>query len=258
MGFAPAWAIEDVRVKTLLSARKALLRNTHDWTRRALGYRIVHCVGDSHAAMFRVVNSSGRLKRTVIRATVVGGATAMGVANPNSRTNALQKFDTALRHVPRRDPIITMLGEVDCGFVIWYRAQKYGEPIDAQFELSLSRYQHFLERLVEQGFEEVIVCSAPLPTIRDEQTWGEVANARREVTASQLERTHLTLKYNMKMAEYCADAGLKFIDLDPDLLDVQTGLIRPEYVNRDPLDHHLDGTTVTVLLTEKLRSLGFS
>jgi hypothetical protein len=239
-----------------MSVRDAL-RWTGNWVLRLRGYRILHCLGDSHARMFRDLACDSGFTRTAFRVTVVGGATAMGVVNPNSRTNALQTFRSALRGVPPRDPVLTLLGEVDCGFVIWYRAMKYGEPVEAQLDASLSRYQEFLRGLQTSGFERLIVCSAPLPTIADGQSWGEVANARREVHVSQLERTDLTRMYNRRMADFAAVAGIEFIDLDGDLRDPLTGLIRSKFLNDDPLDHHLNDRLVVPLIGQRLRDLGY-
>jgi hypothetical protein len=49
---------------------------------------------------------------------------------------------------------------------------------------SLASYSQFL---VELNLHFEVVCiSAPLPTIQDGNDWGDIANARRKVTASQV------------------------------------------------------------------------
>lgn len=87
-----------------------------------------HIVGDSHLRGIRRAAERGLIKRGCVF-TQVPGATAVGLRNPNSTTNALETFRAAL--LPRRNVIpVIHLGEVDCGFVIWYRAEKYGESLE--------------------------------------------------------------------------------------------------------------------------------
>ena len=104
-----------------------------------------------------------------------------------------------------------MLGEVYTGFVIWYRAQKYQETVSAMMSKIIATYSEFLVELKMQF--EVVCLSAPLPTIRDKNDWGDVANTRREITASQLERTALTLNFNQMMQTFCAQNGIRYLML---------------------------------------------
>jgi len=195
-------------------------------------------MGDSHilAVAYAALDS---MLRADISLCVVSGATAQGLHNPNSRTNALPIFEQRCARARSWQKLLFMLGEVDCGFVIWYRAKKYNVDIESQLRLSLNAYSNLLAQQVDDGFS-VLVLSAPLPTIRDGQNWGEVANARREVDASQRDRTDLTLEYNARLSEICSEIGASFIDATSQTLDPQTRLLRPEYLNSTPTDHHLD------------------
>ena len=59
-----------------------------------------------------------------------------------------------------------------------------------QLALTIDSYSGFIERVRDAGFARVIVLSVPLPTIVDDpEQWGEIANMRRSVTATQLQRT---------------------------------------------------------------------
>lgn len=182
----------------------------------------------------------------------------MGLANPRSQTNAATIFSAyLLKNVRRRDQVLFCLGEVDCGFVIWYRALKHSADIEQQFELSFRNYTGLLDQ-ARSRCAMLIVMSVPLPTIVDGQDWGDVASARREVISSQLERTALTVRYNSLLKEYCERNGAKFMDLERETIDPLTGLVKAEYLNPDPLDHHLDREKLASLVTCKLRELGFT
>lgn len=194
--------------------------------------------GDSHTEVFQYLDRHTVFKRFDV--LLVGGATAQGMRNPNSQTNALQLFREKAERLPRNSRLVFQLGEVDTGFVIWYRALKHNENLDQQLRFSVETYFDFIDELIGKGFKRITVVSAPLPTIRDGQDWGDVANARKEIKATQLERTALTLAYNRLLQENCRRRKLRYIDCDADLLDQTTGLIHVKFRNRDKLNHHLD------------------
>lgn len=168
---------------------------------------------------------------------IVRGATAVGMRNPNSATNALQTFQDAVHSKP--DNVIVQLGEVDCGFVIWYRAKKYNESIDLQLKQSVEAYRSFALGLVKSGMN-VVLTGAVLPTIRGGQSWGDVANLRREVDVPLLERTRLTLAYNEQIKSVAREIGAAYTDITAETINRETGTVDDYYRCEDPTDHHLD------------------
>ncbi len=231
-----------------------------DPLRRRRGQTILHCLGDSHVSMFADWTGAQKLPRTVIRPNIVYGATALGLANPNSKTNALEKFRAQMGGIAPADFALFLLGEVDCGFVIWYRAAKTGLSVASQFETSLANYQNFV-RDSKLAPEKTIICSAPLPTIGDEQigakNWGEVASARREVTATQRQRTDLTRDYNRRLEAWCHLENRRFLNFENEIFDSQTGLVAARFLHPDPLDHHLNPAQIQPILRAKLSEMGF-
>jgi len=161
------------KLKQLLNILDKVVTIPKFYIYRWLGFRIIHCLGDSHVAMFEYIKQNKLLKKTKINCTIVGGGTAMGMVNPNSKTNALQIFKTKINNISKQDYIFLLLGEVDCGFLIWYRAKKYNHSVSAQFETSLTNYFKFITWLIERE-HNIVVCSAPLPTIYDDQPLGEI------------------------------------------------------------------------------------
>ena len=194
-------------------------------------------LGDSHTSIFKQKEIRRSFPKSFFNVINVGGATASGLHNPNSKTQAYQKFREALADTKARR-IIVMLGEVDTGFIIWYRANKYNEPVEAVMEKTLRNYTDFL--LEVQSHPASVLCiSTPLPTIKDGTTWGEVATARKEVTASQLERTALTLRFNTAVETFCQSHGIAFINLDEKSLGPD-GTVDPGLLNPNPNDHHYE------------------
>jgi hypothetical protein len=221
--------------------------------------KVLHCIGDSHIQNFEYLSKANLLPQTDFHFCVVQGATNMGLANPHSQTKAMPIFLDYLTKIPRGEYAIFCLGEVDCGFVIWYRADKYGTPVREQFDLSLTNYFGLIETYLSHlAPENVIVCSVPLPTIPDHQlVKGEVANKRLSITATQKERTALTIEYNGRLHEYCKMHGIHYLDLQQETLDSRTGVVSREFLSCDPLDHHFEPEKIVQLITLKLNGVGF-
>jgi len=218
----------------------------------------LHCIGDSHIQNFKYLSSEYLLPQTDMRFCVVQGATNMGLANPHSETQAMPIFMDYLNKVAPDDRVVFCLGEVDCGFVIWYRADKRETSVQEQFELSLTNYIELIEASLKKiPPANVIVCSVPLPTIPDHQlVKGEVANKRLVISATQKQRTDLTIEYNERLSEFCWQRGSHYMNLQQETLDQQTGVVARNFLNENPLDHHLEPAKLAHLIIPKLNAFG--
>lgn len=221
------------------------------------GLYTINCLGDSHAEIFGLIEEEGVLKRTRLNSCVVPGATAIGMANPNSKTKALTVFRNYLKKISKKEAVLLLLGEVDCGYLIWYRAQEKKYEFEEQYQLSLGNYIKLIEWVVDQGFMSIIVCEAPLPTILDGQDWGEVANMRKNVKATIHQRTALTRRYNQEIKNFCNERSIKFISYEKNILDPNKIIIMDLYKSKDPLNHHLDAEMFSVIMVDKLKKLGY-
>lgn len=94
-----------------------------------------------------------------IRAVAVQGATIFGLANPNSSTSALPIFKKELGNTPRDTIITLLLGEIDCGFLIWLRSKQKGTSISDEMQESLNRYENFVQWIKTQRIATVIIIS---------------------------------------------------------------------------------------------------
>ncbi|MGG2198118.1 MULTISPECIES: hypothetical protein [Paenibacillus] len=220
--------------------------------------KVINCLGDSRVRIFEYLEINRLLGSTKFTCTEAPGGTALGMVNPNSTSDALNIFSDKLESYNTSDNILFMLGEVDCGFEIWYRSQKYGISVNEQLAISLNNYFGFLTKGNRLGFEKIIICTANPPTIKDGQTFGEVANLRKEVKASQRERTDLTILYNSYLRELCAKHGYLVLDTERYLLNLVTHLVDDRFLNSNPTDHHLDSPSIAPVYVQCLASLGFN
>lgn len=219
---------------------------------KRLLYEEILVLGDSHACIFRHKRIRHSFPRFFFNVTNVGGATASGLAKPNSRTKAYQIFRDALK-TTKAKTVIVILGEVDTGFVIWYRAKKYDEAVSVVTQAAIKTYTGFLSEIKARSFR-VICVSTPLPTIKDGNDWGEIANARKEISATQAERTALTLAFNQQIEAFCQLEGISFINLDKHSLG-ENGTVNPSLLNSNPNNHHYEPQAYAALLVGPLKDV---
>jgi hypothetical protein len=213
----------------------------------------VYYLGDSHVRYFKKAAKMGLLAPHELSGVQVGGATAVGMRNPNAKTNALGRYRKWIKGKPRKSIVVFHLGEVDCGYVIWYRADKYDEPIEQQMTNSIDAYFEFIDELQGMGFRRIVITGATLPTITDDDQTGEVVEKRSAITATQQERTDLTIRYNAALKREAERRGLPYVDIDAEVLDPETGVVGERMRNPDPEDHHMNSKLAAVLWSRKLR-----
>ena len=193
-------------------------------------------LGDSHATVFEHRNFKKAFPGHFFNVVSVRGATVSGLSNPMSKTQAMPIFMKALKRSNAKTSIV-LLGEVDTGFLLWYKAQKHSAPVEIMMDRAIENYQNLLRTVA--GKSNVICISAPLPTIRDDQDLGEIANLRKEVKATQRQRTELTLEFNRRMQVFCEENGLRHVSLDREALGPD-GLVSEHLLNTNPREHHYD------------------
>jgi len=207
-------------------------------------------LGDSHADVWRHIDSD--IKFDVLP---VGGATSTGVNKPNSKSNSLIAFRQKIKETKESDYVMIMLGEVDCGFAIWYYAEKYKIPIDKQLAQSLTAYEKFLNEEILKKFHntQVIIVGSVLPTIKDQTNKMFLKGARSQINASLIDRTKLTIDYNSELKIIARRLGTHYIDITNELLG-SNGVIKDEYLNKDPYNHHLDTDIASKVWFQKLQT----
>ncbi len=135
--------------------------------------------------------------------------------------------------------------------MIWYRAQKYNAGIEEMLTLALNNYKNLLMNDLLRG-KNVIVMSAPLPTIKDDNDWGDVANIRREIKASIEERTKLTLHFNNLLGKLTRKLNYHFISFDKLALKKNYKGVKNYLRNTNKKDHHYNKLAYSLLIFFKL------
>ena len=211
-------------------------------------------LGDSHSEIFNYCNE----KQTKIHfeVVVVIGATAQGCVNPNNTTNSLNIFKETLQNIKQDEfnYIMINIGEVDCGFVIWYRKDKHNISIEEQLTITTDNLFNFIKCEVLPYFDSsaVIVNGSVLPTIKDNTNKKYLAGARSKVNASQIDRTLLTIKYNNILKQYALENSYNYMDITNHILDNNTKIVNNKFLNKNKFDHHLDNEATYNLWLDEL------
>lgn len=213
-------------------------RQIREWVRKVLyrkaSLRIL-VIGDSHVRVFEHWRLLWEFPRTRFDVVYVPGSTAYGIANRASQTGAYTAFSAALAS-QAHDLVIVNLGEVDTAYTLWRTSERSGKSIQALMPLAVRNYCRFLTEI--QKKHPVVVLSACLPTLADHADANDdVARVRSTVKASQQERTALALAFNARVALFCAEHAIAYLNCAPAALG-PNGVVRDEWVNQKQLDHH--------------------
>jgi len=148
------------------------------------------------------------------------------------------------------------LGEVDCGFVIWHQHEVKGVELDIALAKAICGYKQLVAMARQRRPRRLVIMSCPPPTIRDDHAVGEVALLRSGIKASLKDRTCLTQRFNAALREIAVSVDGIFVDLDNELIDVSTGVVREDVRRSDPRDHHLDHAAYAPVIARALRKVG--
>ena len=215
--------------------------------------------GDSHAQHYIKWGANNIQNEIKFDVCFVGGATAQGAVNPGSKTKALSIYRETLERKKNDnyDYVGIMLGEVDCGFVIWYRAKKYNQNIQEQIMLAANNLEEFLKNDVEKVFpkDKVVVVGATLPTIKNNTDKKFLSGARSEVDASLQERIDCTFEYNKQLAIMAKNNKYLYFDISDETFDQENYCVFSQFLNKNPHDHHFDGHSVAPIFVDKFKEL---
>lgn len=215
-------------------------------------------MGDSHVKVFEHADWVAMTPRLQWKVVSIGGATLSGLENPNSKTQAGLQFEQALSTHSAK-VVLLCLGEVDTGFVIWFRAERDGIKVEEAAKRAVDNYCRLIETALEKS--AVVVLSTPLPTLLDGDTQGSVAKIRADVEASLQQRTELTCWFNKEIEGWCNEHSVSYVNLDL-LSKGVDGLVDVRLRHPNSNDHHYNPHYYRKLLAEKLlpvvRQLAFS
>ena len=197
-------------------------------------------LGDSHTRVFKYINNKRLMSDVKFDILTINGVSSQGICNPNSKTNANTMFKKKLSE-KKHDGVMVMLGEVDCGFTMWYRKDKYNTPIKEQLNHAVSKLFEFIDNEIRTKYdaEQITVIGANLPTLFDNVI--PMQKDRRDFKGhgTLKERTKLTLMYNLSLKNESIKRRYKYMDIVNETMDPMTQVIDKQYLRQNERDHHL-------------------
>lgn len=210
---------------------------------------------DSHGLYFTHAIKNHLLMPFKASVCKVNGATIAGLKNVDSFTAALDKYKNFLQNKSRSSLVFIQLGEVDCGILIWLKAEKNNNTIQEECFKTVDIYMQFIADLEAMGFNNIVVTSATLPTINDEDHIGEIISLRRKkVQATYRQRTDLTLFFNQNLEENCQKNSIEYIDATDSFLDKKTMSCDSKFRNKRIEDHHMEYSQACIVWANSIRS----
>jgi len=239
-------------LKTLAKWKKSLRKTYQRVQCRLFRGEKILVLSDSHGGVFEYIHDHFLLTPHLINCEIVGGATAYGLSKENSTTKSFSKFTSALKRFSDYNTIIVLLGEVDCSFVLWNKAIQKGGGVEEQIIDALRGYRKLLEYLQREKGKRVFIAGAPLPTIKDHQRELQELELRRQVKATQRERTELVLKLNKRLETLALEFSFGYFDITQETYDFSSGTIKEEFLIKDRIDHHQSQEATAPFWREKI------
>lgn len=209
-------------------------------------------IGDSHVRVFEHWRFLWAFPRTRFDVVYVPGGTAYGIANRASATGAYTTFMAALSG-QAHDLVLVNLGEVDTAYSLWRSSERSGKSVADLMALAVRHYCGFLTAIHQA--HPVVVLSACLPTLADHaDSQDEVGRVRSDIKASQQARTALALEFNARVAGFCAEHAIAYLNCAPAALGAD-GVVRDEWVNQERVDHHYARAPYARWLAKALRQV---
>jgi hypothetical protein len=233
--------------------RKSAVKFSRRVLNRLRGGRRILVLGDSHCGVFEYGFDHGLLDPHWLNCEIVGGATAYGLNNDQSATGAWQKYVAALKRYPRFDFVVIVLGECDCSYALWKKAEKLQVLPSVLIEHSMQGIRRLVALVKNRRqVRNIILVGSILPTIEDAMAKAQAIVVRREVAATQQERTRLVLDYNLALSQLAREMGVGYFDLTAQTIDQQTGLLDRRF-SAAPDDHHVSHPATGLLWATALR-----
>lgn len=219
------------------------------------------------------INKNMKPEGHPILVKIVFGASAYGLGkvstiqalkNTKSKTNAHEIFKEHIKNkkvIKKNSPLFFMLGEVDCGVVMWFRKNEYKTTIKEQIVACAENYFKFLKTIKSMGYTNIYVMTPNLPTILDSYDWKDwKSDTRPKVIGwggNQLERTKATFKFMEELEKRCKEEEFVYIDVTTPQLDEKTGVVKKNLLIKEKKwNTHIQWEPNAKIIVKKFKDMG--
>jgi len=210
-------------------------------------------LGDSHTSVFNYCNYKSDCFYFDVLS--IPGASASGCLNPGRKVDIVNTFHRKIMG-QKYDYILVMLGEKDCGFGIWNKKIKNDIPIEESLKKSVNTLFEFVEKNLLGLYkpQEIIIAGVMLPALGNFISEKYIGK-RALINADKMERTNITLIYNLMLRQRCQQMDLKYMDITNSILDGKKRLVNEYFLKSDKYDFHLNDSKTSEFWLKEIEKL---
>ena len=216
------------------------------------------CIGDSHCRDY--FNHIKKLN-SKFKVCGVSGGTAYGLKNINSISKCKQKLLTFLENISQNTKlVIILIGEGDCGYLIYRNSERLNISIDKSLNLSIQYLFEFIEEILNITpylKNKICIMGVTLPSITLTDK-GQIIEEREKITKKYSREilTENTLKFNNIIREKCIVLGYKYFDITKYIINNETKLLQDRFkLPAEKNDHHLNPVLIYNFILDEINKL---
>jgi surface carbohydrate biosynthesis protein len=144
----------------------------------------------------------------------LAGATAFGLCNPSSQSNALNVTRQLARRMASVDRIVVQFGEIDCRRAAWKAAEVSGRPIEVTIAESVAHLESYIKDEVLPHQKKVLILGAKPQIIGDDDFYKNSLEDERTVFKPLAEREKITVSFNAQLRKVAERLRVDYADID--------------------------------------------
>ena len=210
--------------------------------------KTVLILGDAHARVFKRENWLNLTPDWSWKPVLVENASLVSTSNPDLQKKTKQVFKDAISKYSA-EVVLFCLCEAYTGLFIWKAAETKTLNLRKTLDKMVENYCQLLTLASKSA--NVIVLSAPLPTIEAHHSGNPESNDRTSLRASLIERTELTSQFNKIIQIWCFGQNITYINLDS-LSKGQDNLVSAELRHPNPKHYQYNPPNYLKILKNQL------
>lgn len=204
-------------------------------------------IGDSHVKMLNSIEAQQTDGEIVFH--MVTGASFTAYSLGDHQDEILDW----LAGIDKSCWVISLYGEIDCRYQIFYHHQVDNASLDEVIERTVLRYLDFVQSLISREYKMIV--SSIMPTMRVGMYDGDPLLILPHGHGSSDEtRRYIAEVFNAKLKFHCWKLGIPYLNLYPYLVDPVDGLTRADLAlsEQDWMHYRYIGDIATKVIKETL------
>jgi len=198
----------------------------------------LYIIGDSHVEVFKYAEKNNLSKEIdILGSCMAPGRTAQGLNKIENRKIFINRAKSDFKG--NADYIALQFGEIDCGYTLWSRMDIHNTNKKTEIEFAIKGITLLANDIKRYATKNVIFLGPIIPLIsKYNNNIPESISKRKTVNADHKERTELVLWFCKEMKKEVKRLGYIYTDINKQLLDPVTQLVKSNYKDKKSL-HHL-------------------